>query len=121
MLSPREQKAFLEWVMRGASAMAACAELGVPFDAVDHTKERNARFRERYEQATAALTENVFAALYRAAMKGNVAAMKFWLENHAAGEFHRSPDTPDDNDPLEKMTDDELIELANTHSVDFSN
>ncbi|MEX0728108.1 MAG: hypothetical protein WD065_17690 [Planctomycetaceae bacterium] len=111
----------LDWILRGASAIAACAELGLSLEAVEHTKERDARFRKRYEQATAALTENVFTALYRAAMKGNIAAMKFWLENHSAGGIRRSDNDPDDTNPLQEMTDDELIELAKTQGVDCSN
>lgn len=101
--------------------MAACKELDLSLESIRRTKERDATFCKRYEQATAALTENVFAALYRAAMKGNVAAMKFWLENHSAGGIRRSDETPDDANPLQEMTDDELIALAKTQGVDFSN
>ena len=100
--------------------MAACAEIDVSLEEVERTKERCDWFRERYHQATAALTENVFAVLYRAAMKGNFAAIKFWLEHHTAGEFHRNSESPGVADPLEQMTDNELIELAKSQGLNCS-
>lgn len=97
--------------------MGACAELGIPLDVVELSKNRNGRFRKRYEQATAALTENVFSALYRAAMKGNVAAMKFWLENHTTAKFTPDVDLTGDLNSLAEMADDELAQLAKTHGL----
>jgi len=95
--------------MRGASPAGACQQLGITQHLLSNTLEHNSEFRQQFADVKTTLTQNVETALYQAAMKGNVAAQKYWLERHPP------PSRQQSQHPLPKldeMTVDELLRLA---------
>jgi hypothetical protein len=117
-LNQTAQDELLELLSQGASPPAACRKLGLSLADFFHTTQRDPQFRRRVEMTHHALGQNVASALYRAAMKGNVAAQTFWLR------FSPPPgwtgkDANMTTDDLDRMTDDELLELARAHGVDL--
>jgi len=84
LLAIREQKQLLRLLSLGASPAAACEGLAVSVQDALLTFETDVRFGARLEQVHQSLTENIRAALYREAMKGNVTAQTYWLKEDAA-------------------------------------
>jgi hypothetical protein len=108
--------AYIELLEGGQSPAAACGELSLTRDAVREALQADAALRERAGEVYAVLSENVLAALYRAATDGNVTAQGVWLKLHppagwgAAREAQPGPATFDS--VLDGLSDEELDELA---------
>lgn len=108
----------LRLLLRGASPLAACAQLGVePETFLDWLQ--GSRFRARLIRALHLLSQNVAAALYRKAMEGSVAAQTFYLRHLPPPEWPQ-PAASDDASPLQQLSDDELADLCRAHGIDLS-
>lgn len=104
---------------QGGSPALACRQLGLPLSAFEEALQRDEKFRRRAGEIETALGQNVVAALYRSAMEGSVTAQTFWLKHRPpAGWKPEDRERPADQEPLQRMTDHELIELARTLGVD---
>jgi hypothetical protein len=97
-LSVRQQKQFVRLVLQGAAPSGVCITLGVPLESVQLTCETDARFRGQITRLCEALTDNVRAAIYRTALKGNVSAQTLWLKDEAqrAQSTVTQPRTPEE-------------------------
>jgi len=116
LFQPTEQEALLELLSRGASPAAACRQLGRSIADFFHATQNDPEFRRRVQRVHHALGQNVAAALYKAAMEGSVTAQTFWLRHSPPPGW--TGDTSDMTaDELEKLSDDELIDLARAHGV----
>lgn len=119
-LTAAQQAAYLTRLAKGASPAAACAALGLSVSAVLTTMDAEAAFRRQLQQIDQLLSQNVAAALYRAAMEGNVSAQTFLLKNRPPPDWQTSADSVDLPQDLSALTDDELDALlratAATHS-----
>lgn len=110
-LTAAQQTAYLTRIARGASLAAACASLGLSVTAVLITLETDATFRAQQQQIDQLLSQNVAAALYQAAMKGNVPAQTFLLKNRPPSGWQGNDDENQSSDDLERLTDDQLAAL----------
>jgi hypothetical protein len=108
----------LELLAKGLSPAAACAKLGLPLEDFFHTAQYEPEFRRRVESVPESLGHNVASALYAAAMTGNVSAQTFWLRQRPPTGW-TGKDAAVTTDDLDRMTDDELLELARAHGVDL--
>ncbi|MFG0295991.1 MAG: hypothetical protein ACF8PG_08810 [Maioricimonas sp. JB045] len=95
-------------MLRGASPAAACLQLGLPVGNVLRTMEQQPEFRERQRQVRELLSQNVAAALYRAAMEGSVSAQSFYLKNQPPPEWPQLDEADSDID--DRMSNDELLD-----------
>ncbi|MFG0331861.1 MAG: hypothetical protein ACF8TS_00740 [Maioricimonas sp. JB049] len=107
-LSDAEQEEYLQLMLRGASPAAACLQLGLPVGNILRTMERQPEFRERLRQVRELLSQNVAAALYRAAMEGSVSAQSFYLKNQPPPEWPQPDEANSDLD--DTMSNDELLD-----------
>ncbi|QDU41085.1 hypothetical protein Mal4_54500 [Maioricimonas rarisocia] len=107
-LSDPEQEGYLQLMLRGASPAAACLQLELPVGNVLRTMEQQPEFRERLRQVRELLSQNVAAALYRAAMEGSVSAQSFYLKNQPPPEWPQPDEADSDID--DAMSNDELLD-----------
>ena len=117
-LNQTDQDSLLELLSRGASPAGACKQLGLSIADFFHTTQRDREFRRRAETVHHLLGQNVSSALYKAAMEGNVTAQTFWLR-HSPPPGWTGENAKMTTDDLDRLTDDELIELARAHGVDL--
>lgn len=121
-LSRDQRNYILQLLLRGASPAAACAQLTLPLIAYARTLREDPDFRARIREVTAALSQNVAAALYRAAMQGNVTAQTTWLRLRPPPEWQEmdtEPDSPANfDDVYGQLTDHELLQLARAMGID---
>jgi hypothetical protein len=108
-------RAYVELLEAGVSPAAACAKLRIPRETIRQALDADAALRTRVADVPTILSQNVLAALYQAAVEGNVTAMSFWLKTHPPPGWG---DTRDDaeqpvtfDDILKGLSDDELREL----------
>jgi len=87
-LSPADQTAYLDLLVHGASPLAACRQLNISLASIAATVAECPAFLDRIRGAGDVLSQNVAAALYRAAMQGNVTAQKFFLQHRPPPEWH---------------------------------
>lgn len=123
ILSSEQQLLVLQLLLRGASPSGACQQIGIPGIAFARTLQVDARFRIHVEEATVTQSYNVSAALYRAAMEGNVSAQVHWLKNCPPPGWQddsRAAAQPITFDQFfDELSDDELIQLARAMGVDL--
>jgi hypothetical protein len=80
VLDADQQDRVMQWLTRGGSPMVACQRLDVSITSFLKTLQADAEFAERIRQVQTALSQNVAACLYRAALEGNVAAQRHYLQ-----------------------------------------
>ena len=116
-LTPAQQNELIELLQRGASPAGACQQIGINISTFTETLQRDVQFRERLTNVKTILTQNVETALYQAAMKGNVAAQKYWLELYPPA--NRQP-SQKKLTRLEKMTTEEILQLAQQLGIEIT-
>lgn len=114
------QREFLELLMQGASPQVACRKLKLPIASFWQTLEHNADFAAELQKVWDALSFNVVAALYQAAIKGNSTAQQFWLKHRPPPRWSQVPDGSILADDLETLSHDELLDRARTEAPDFA-
>ena len=114
------QREFLELLMQGASPQVACRKLKLPIAAFWQTLEHNAGFAAELQKVWDALSFNVVAALYQAAMKGNSTAQQFWLKHRPPPRWSQLPGGSILTDDLETLTNAELLDRARQEAPDFA-
>lgn len=114
------QREFLELLMQGASPQAACRKLKLPIAAFWQTLEHHAGFAAELQKVWDALSFNVVAALYQAAMKGNSTAQQFWLKHRPPPRWSQLPGGSILTDDLETLTNAELLDRARQEAPDFA-
>ncbi|MCA9098189.1 MAG: hypothetical protein KDA36_07380 [Planctomycetaceae bacterium] len=112
-----EQLEFLHLISQGCTALYACHQLGRTMRSLAKTMEKNQRFRREYGEIQQLMNQRVESALYKAALKGNVAAQTLWLRHRAPKSWQKQGQ--DDNE-FEEMTDEELFRLAKREGIDLS-
>ena len=122
-LSLVQQQDFLDLIAKGASPAAACQRLGIPVITYAQTIETDDPFRQQLRHVQSLLSQNVAAALYRAAMEGNVTAMTSWLKaSPPPGWADSQPCVPQHatfDETLNKLSDADLAQLARAMGVDL--
>lgn len=118
LLDPEQQHALWSYLLKGASPIAVCRELGVSPDHFWSTLQHDPQFAAALQRLFDSLSHNVLTALYQAAMKGNVTAQQFWLRQRPLAAWSAAPDAAA-NDDLEHMSDADLIELARAAGIDL--
>lgn len=110
LLNREQQQLYLNLIARGASPAGACQQLGLPPMSLVLTAEQDAAFAALLKRVKELLSQNVAAALYRAAMEGNVSAQTFYLKNLPPPEWPTDDalDTPPDS--LDALDDDALLD-----------
>ena len=88
----KQQEAYLELLLRGASPLGACQELGLDYFQVMRFATEDTAFGLRIQQVGVALSQNVATRLYQEAMKGNVSAMSHWLKYRRPPEWEVGED-----------------------------
>lgn len=120
-LAPNDRLALLALLQRGASPAGACAQLGLPLALYLRTYESDPEFRSASDAIPPILHRNVAAALYRAALEGNVSAQTAWLRmwRPAGWDAPAANAGPDPRGPalLDDLSDDELRQLARVLDV----
>lgn len=109
----------MQLLTRGASPAAACGQLAVSVLDVLATIELDEAFRQRLEQVNVLLSQNVAAALYRSAMKGSVSAQTFFLKNQPPPNWQPGEREELTDDPLNRMSDDELVAFCRASGIDW--
>lgn len=117
LLSDEEQQAYLQLLLRGASPVVVCRQVGVPYSAVRLTLRESAEFRDDHDDAMLLLNQNVEAALYGQAMQGSVPAMTLWLRNRPPPYWRGDEDDKTVKDEFERMNDAELVEAARAAGI----
>jgi|GEM_PF-5841035 len=113
ILDDREQSLFLDLFARGASPQATCQKLGIAVEALLRTFQRDPTFQARRDQIEQLLSQNVAAALYRAAMEGNVSAQTYWLKSNPPQHWREDRnELPEKFQDLEKLSDDDLKRIS---------
>jgi hypothetical protein len=115
-LNSTDQAAVLELLAKGASPAGVCRQLELSLADFFHTTQYDPEFRRRVETTQHSLGQNVASALYKAAMEGNVTAQTFWLRQSPPPGW-TGKDAKMTTDDLDRMTDDELLDLARAHGV----
>ncbi len=103
-----EQQEILDLVLRGASPAAACLRLNVSFDRLYRTLEADPEFRRRWDELLEMLSQNVAAALYQTALKGNVTAQTFFLRSLPPRDWTAVSSAASPDDDLSQLSDEEL-------------
>ncbi len=118
MLTPEEQEQVWSWLVKGASPQVACQQLGLSLPAFWRTLEGDVAFATALQQLFDTLSHNVLAALYRAAMEGNVTAQQFWLRHRPARAW-QAPAVSELTDDPANFADAELLERAFAEGADI--
>lgn len=113
-----KQKEFIDWMMQGASPQVACKKLKVPIAAFWKTLDHDDDFAAEIQQVWDALSFNVVAALYQAAIKGNGTAQQFWLKHRPPPRWANAENSLFDD--LEGLSHDELLERARAEAPDLA-
>jgi hypothetical protein len=118
LLTGDQQQALLALLSKGASAAAACRQLGLPVENFWHTLHRNASFAAALQQAFDTLSHNVLSVLYQTAMKGNVTAQQFWLKHRPALHWAIPTETAPDDELYDALSYAELVDQARQSRLD---
>ncbi len=120
-LSPADQQLVLEWMLKGAGPGQACLQLGVTVEQFWDTLQDEPAFAAALQKLFDTLSQNVLAALYQSAMKGNASAQQFWLKQRPA--THWTTVVPDDGEdaanPLSRLSDDQLVDECRAAGLDL--
>lgn len=120
-LALADRTALLALLQRGASPAGACAQLGLPLSLYLRTYESDPEFRSASDAIPQILHRNVAAALYRAALEGNVSAQTAWLRmwRPLGWDPPAASERPDPRGAalLDDLSDDELRQLARVLDV----
>lgn len=116
----RRQRQFLELLLQGASPHVACSHLQLADSLFWQALERDVEFAEELQHVWDALSYNVVAALYKAAIKGNNVAQQFWLKHRPPPRWSKLPGGEVSGDELEALTNDELLERARQEAPDLA-
>jgi len=119
-LSPQEQRELLDWMLKGASPAAICAELGWSVERFWKTLDTDADFAEALQQLFDTLSWNVLTVLYQAAMKGQLSAQQFWLRQRPVSGWGQTPETDPGPDPYEQLNDDQLVDACRQAELDLA-
>lgn len=123
MLSIEQQQHVLDLLAKGISPAAVCQHLAISAEAYNLTRDTDEAFQLQLARIHTQLSQNVAAALYRAAMDGNLSAIALWLKacpppewpsSEASAARHATFD-----ETLGKLSDDELEQLAHSVGVDL--
>lgn len=112
-LRPSECAELLDFLLKGGSPAGACQSLNVSTDSYFRTIEEVPRFAAAVQRTYDVLAWNVAAALYQAAMKGNISAQTFWLKSRPPADWPRV-DRFDSADPAldPPLSDEQLAQLT---------
>jgi hypothetical protein len=119
LLTPQQQELLLGLLLRGASPAGACQQLGLSVFSLDRSLEESKDFARGVGTVYDTLSRNVLAALYRAAMEGNVSAQTFWLKcSPPAGWERAQKPTGTEAGANDELSDRELVDLARKMGID---
>ena len=122
-LTPAQQELVLQLLSRGASPAIACAQIGARPAAFFRTRSQDERFRAKLRDVQALLSQNVAAALYKAAIEGSVSAQSLWLKCCPPPDWQPEPAAMTGpatfDEAFDQLTDADLIELARAMDVDL--
>ena len=107
-LSEEDRQRLLGLLLKGASPAAACGPLGLDVWQVCQAVDCDPAFRSALRQVRDLLTQNVAAAVYRAAMEGTPAAQALWLRTFAPADWA---------DPLPSVSVSDPSELSESPDV----
>jgi hypothetical protein len=91
--------------------------LGLPVEGFWRTRDADANFARALQELFDTLSLNILAALYQAAMKGNVTAQQFWLRQRPPAVWARNETSPAHE--WEALSDAELCDYAQDHGVEL--
>jgi hypothetical protein len=123
-LSFDQQQLLLALLLKGASPLGACQQLGLSIADYLRTRRDDEAFRQQTDLVYQLLAQNVVAALYKAAMQGNVTAQSCWLRSNPPPGWN--PEPPETDQPrtfdhfFDQLSDHELLELARAMGVNLS-
>lgn len=120
-LSLLQQNQVLEWMLKGAGPGQACLQLGVTVDQFWDTLQDDPAFAAALQKLFDTLSQNVLAALYQSAMKGNASAQQFWLKQRPATHWTTVvPDADEDaSHSLSRLSDDQLVDECRAAGLDL--
>ncbi|MAG94250.1 MAG: hypothetical protein CMJ48_10925 [Planctomycetaceae bacterium] len=116
-LTVDEQDAVLEQLARGASLPLAARAIEVPLADVVAAIRRDPDLRRAMRIIQRGLSQNVAAALYRAAIEGSVSAQTFWLSHRPPPGWPRKFEKGNDESRFRHLSDEQLISLARAKGV----
>jgi len=114
-----EQQEFLQLLEKGCTAAFACHQMGRTMSSLWKTLQRNGRFRQAFEENLMLMNQRVEAALYKAALKGNVSAQTLWLRNRPPPGWKSNHKRSEETQGLKDMTDEELFRFAEQAGCDL--
>lgn len=115
-MSDAEIEQYISHLIRGASPIGACMQLGISIRALLRRLTEDAEFRQRVDDVEWVLRENVKSALYRQAMEGNVPAQRCFLQLIGAGSPVRQG-FDDDDENWESMTPHDMADKYRTAGI----
>jgi hypothetical protein len=106
-----EQRGVLDYLLRGASPLIACRQMGLSVARYWLTHRCDAGFAAGIQEIYDTLSDNVAACLYKTAIEGNVSAQQFWLRKRPAPawDVSRKPVSADD---LQDLKEDQFDEFT---------
>lgn len=119
-LRPTQRRELLDLMMQGASPLVACRKLNIPMAAFWTTLDQDDGFATQLQRVWDALSLNVVAALYQAAIKGNGSAQQFWLKHRPPPRWAVTAADADSTDELDTLSDAELLDRARTEAPDLA-
>jgi hypothetical protein len=114
VLTAGEQAEYVRLVVNGAAPLRACERVGVTVAAVLRTLDVDPGFRALVDQTAEVISGNVAAALYQAAMRGNVAAQTLFLNHRPPRDWKQEAQ---DDDELDRLSNAELLALCLAEGV----
>jgi hypothetical protein len=114
VLTGPQQAEYVRLVVNGAAPLRACERVGVTVAAVLRTLDVDAGFRALVDQTAEVISGNVAAALYQAAMRGNVAAQTLFLKHRPPRDWKQEADHDDE---LDRLSNAELLALCLAEGV----
>ena len=117
-MSDADVEQYVAHLIRGASPIGACIQLGISIRALLRRLAEDAGFRQRVDDVQWVLRENVKSALYRQAMEGNVPAQRCFLQLLGGGDmtsFRQGFDDDDEN--WESMTPHDMADKYRTAGI----
>lgn len=115
LLSPDEQQQLWTYLVKGASPLLACRELGIAVRRFWTTYDQDPRFVDAIDDLYRTLSHNVLAAVYQQAMKGDKTAQQTWLRTLPPCTGQATTGATDHD--LAALSDSELVERARSTGV----
>jgi len=112
-----EQDAVLEQLARGASLPLAARAIDVPLAEVVTAIRRDRELRQAIRLIQRGLSQNVAAALYRAAIEGSVSAQTYWLTHRPPPGWPKKFEKGNDDSRFRHLSDEQLLALARAKDV----